>query len=473
MKKLAITSTLSLLIASSALAQAPDPSADASPPDATPTDPSADAPADGTSAADAAAVPEESFDPALLGGEGTMSAEELEKLGFGGGSPAVDTDLKVFGFADVNFSLFPTPKSDPYRRATQPHSQFFVGNINMFLSKNLSESVRMMTEVRFHYSPHGTTDLVTREPIVNQYGDPADAERPVHLGGVEIERVYVEWSMIPQLSMRVGQFFTPYGVWNVDHGSPVYIPPVRPFVIGSALFPERQTGFEFLGRTDLSTNNTVGYHFTLSNGLGPVSEIKDLDENKGVGGRLLWENRTLGNLRVGGSIFYAKDTTTSSVQGLTPSGEVSTTEKIETQSKVLSLAVDMQWRYAGWHLQSEVITQQRTYTDGNRHAASNPLTGQPLFPSDFTSWGAYGLLGYGFDVRSVNLMPWLLVNSFDQVQQPSSIHTKTRGFTAGFNVRPIDALVIKLSYNYYGWPDGSVLSDKPVKLIQTQVAWAF
>ncbi|HEY6878079.1 MAG TPA: hypothetical protein VI299_08660, partial [Polyangiales bacterium] len=341
MRTLAIGSTLSLFLVSSALAQAPAPEASEPTPGEAPPAPSEAAPP-------VTALPpvaEESFDASAFqaggaGAEGTLSAEELEKLGFGGGSPAVDTDIKVFGFADVNFGLIPLAKSNPWRQALQPNSQFFIGNFNLYLSKNLSDKVRTMSEVRFHYAPHGSNDP-NGGIINNSYGDPSDFNRPVHLGGIEIERIYLEWSILPQLSVRVGQFLTPYGIWNVDHGSPIIIPVARPYVIGSALFPERQTGLEFLGRSDLSTDNTLGYHLTLSNGMGPITEIRDFDENKGVGGRLFWENRSLGTLRVGGSIFYAKDT------AVTPSATLASdmvhlafNNKITSASKVLSMAAD-------------------------------------------------------------------------------------------------------------------------------------
>lgn len=136
------------------------------------------------------------------------------------------------------------------------------------------------------------------------------------------------------------------------------------------------------------------------------------------------------------------------------------------------MALDLQWRYRGWHLQSELITQQRNYLAGDRQAATNPFTGQPIFPTDFTSWGAYGLLGYGFDVRSVNIMPWFMVTAFNQLA-PSNLTTHTNGFVTGVNVRPVDALVVKLAYQYAAWPDGNPISDKPIHIMQTQLAWAF
>jgi len=471
-------SIAALLASTSAYAQAP---MDASAPEAAPP-PAAEVPAAApiSELAPAPEAPppppemvEESIDPALLGGDATgqLSAEELEKLGFGGGSPSVDTDIKVFGFADFTFQLAPQPQSNTWRKATASHSSFFIGNFNLYLTKNLSENVRTMSEVRFHYSPHGSTNP-GGEYVINTAGDHADFNRGVHLGGIEIERIYLEWTIHPYLTMRAGQFLTPYGIWNVDHGSPLFIPVMRPYVIGSALFPERQTGFEFLGRYDVSNDSAIGYHFTLSNGMGPVSEIRDLDENKGVGGRLFWEFRRLGTMRFGGSAFYAQDTALTQLRGLNQAGKLEYTERIDQQSKVLSFALDMQWRYKGLHVQWEVLTQQRKFNSEGRIASTNPYTGSPIFPQDYLTWGVYGLLGYGFDVWGLNIMPYAMVQSFDQVD-PTFFATNTNGFTGGVNIRPIDAVVVKLAYVMSAWPNGSAVSDGNIHLLQGQVAWAF
>jgi hypothetical protein len=479
MSKLQLAVIAVLLGAASIVhAQAPEAAPGGAAP-STPTDATTpvEAPASIPTVADTAAtaVPEESFDTSMLGAggaEGTLSAEELEKLGFGGGSPAVDTDLKIFGFADLNMQFVPAGKGNAWRKAVQPHAGFFVGNFNLYLSKNLSENVRTMSEVRVHYAPHGSPDQAGGGYFNNAYGDVADANRNVKLGGIEIERIYLEWTIHPYLSVRLGQFLTPYGIWNVDHGSPIYIPPTRPYVIGSQLFPERQTGAEFLGRWDAGTNDSIGYHFTLSNGMGPVSELRDLDGNKGVGGRFYWENRAFGTFKIGGSAFYAKDTTAVLSSGLSPTGAITYNERIDAQSKVLSLAADIQWRWKGVIAQAEIITQQRKWVENGRIAGTNPLTGTTLFPQDFTTWGTYGLLGYSFNTRSLNLLPYVMVNSFDEISTNFTT-THINGVTAGFNVRPLDTVVVKLAYAAVFWPSGSLVSDEILHLVQTQLAWAF
>jgi hypothetical protein len=473
-----------LLSAAAAHAQAPEASPAATPAVAPPAegtvapaagDPGAPAP-EALPAVEATppAMIEESIDPALLGGggDGALSAEELEKLGFSGAAPSVDTDIKVFGFADFTFAVAPMKKSNVWRSAVQAHPSFYIGNFKLYLTKNLSENVRFMSEVRFHYAPHGAPKA-DGSYTVNAAGDPADFNRDVHWGGVEIERIYVEWNIHPYLTMRAGQFLTPYGIWNVDHGSPLFIPVTRPYVIGSSLFPERQTGFEFLGKYDVSNDSAIGYHFTLSNGLGPVSEIRDLDDNKGVGGRLFWEYRGAGTLRIGGSAFYAKDTALTPTRGLDAEGHLKYGETITSQSKVLSLAADLQWKYKGLHVQTEVITQQRNFQDGGRVAATNPFTGTPIFAEDYLTWGVYGLIGYGIDVSWLgNVMPYAMIQSFDEVPA-TFVRTKTNGFSVGLNVRPIDAVVVKLAYMQARWPEGSLISSDPLHFIQAQIAWAF
>jgi hypothetical protein len=472
-----------LLSTSSVLAQAPAPepapatpaptAAEPTPAEAAPaTDPAVSADVSATTTAEAAPA-----DPAA-GGEVPLSQAELEALGFtaaeGGEVSTLDTDLHVSGFLDFNYSRLIAKKSSLNRGFLPREHNFYVGNFNVYLTKNLSETFRTMGEVRFSYLPNGQppgTGARTGSTPQTLAGDYADFDRDVKWGSIEIERVYLEYAPSRYFAARVGQFLTPYGVWNVDHGSPTFIPVQRPYVIGGSLFPERQTGFELYGRWDATNSGTLGYHFTLSNGGGPISEYRDLDENKAVGGRLFWEQRGFGELKIGFSAYYGR--TTDAVHGIgvdAASGKLVPNEKVFVQYDQLSLAGDIVWKWKGLLLQAEYISQQRRYTDKGRQAVFNTLTQSTVFPIDTPAWGAYALAGYR--LPWFGIMPYIIYSDFQLADEGGS-DAGTRGVNVGLNIRPIDAVVLKIEYAHTFLKEPLTSSKDPFKLVQAQIAWAF
>jgi hypothetical protein len=448
-------------------AETPPASAEAPPPDQ-----AASADVSATSVAEAAPS-----DPAA-GGEVPLSQAELEALGFtaseGGEVSSLDTDLHVSGFLDFNFSRLIAKKSSLNNGFLPRNSNFYVGNFNVYLTKNLSETFRTMGEVRFTYLPNGYapgTGARTGSTPQTLAKDYADFDRNLKWGGVEIERVYLEWAPSRYFAVRAGQFLTPYGVWNVDHGSPTFIPVQRPYVVGGTLFPERQTGFELYGRWDATNSGTLGYHVTLSNGGGPISEYRDLDGNKAVGGRLFWEQRGFGELKIGYSMYYGR--TTDAVQGIgvnAATGKLIPTEKVFVQYDQLSIAGDITWKWKGLLLQAEYVSQQRAYTGKGRQAVANPLEQRSVFPIDTPAWGAYALVGYR--LPWFGIMPYMIYSDFQLADETGS-DAGTRGFSAGLNIRPIDAVVLKLEYVHAWLKEPLAGSKDPFRLIQAQIAWAF
>jgi hypothetical protein len=398
-----------------------------------------------------------------------MSADELDALGIDVDHAGEDTDLHFSGFADFSFANTFVPKDSLWRStgSAPTHSTFFVGNFNLYLRKNLTESIRTMGEIRFSYLPNGSADPVLGTRISTEAADYNDYGRPLRWGGIEIERIYVEWTAHPLITIRGGQFLTPYGIWNVDHGSPTIIPVQRPFVVGLGWFPERQTGVELFGRWDFSGKQGIGYHLTLSNGTGPVSEYADLDENKAVGGRAFWEYRGLGELRVGGSAYYGRDSVTSISYTIAPNGDVGTGETVDSQFDALAIAADVSWKYAGWQLQSEWISYQRAYTEEGRKRQN--VLGTYLVPADDVSWGMYFLAGHRF--RWLGVMPFAVIEHIDSESSRGTFTNIT--LQGGLNVRPIDALTLKLVYYHVAFLSGASFSGDPLRLVQAQVAWAF
>jgi hypothetical protein len=405
-----------------------------------------------------------------------LTQEELKALGFAvqEGSTetaALDTNLHVFGFLDFSVSKLIAKESNQYRILLPGKTNFYIGNFNLYLTKNLTKRFRTMGEVRFLYKPNGDIPLSSGVGTpTTSTEDPADFDRALHWGGVEIERVYLELSAHRLVSIRAGQFLTPYGIWNIDHGSPTVIPTQRPYVVGEALFPERQTGFEVFGRWDATNRGTLGYHLTLSNGQGPISEYRDLDDNKAVGGRLFWEQQALGSLRFGGSAYYGRSTDATVTARITPEGRLRPNDVIYEQYDALSLALDAVWKYRGLLMQAEWISRQRVYTEAGRAARTNDNLQQTVLPSDAMSWGVYGLVGYR--LPWLGIMPYYVGQYLDNTST-NGVRSQVTNLQFGLNIRPVDVVVFKLEYSYAFFARPLFGSDDPIQFFQAQVAWAF
>ena len=402
-----------------------------------------------------------------------MSASELEALGLEVNAGAVDTAFKLSGFTDFT-AYFPIKKTVSVSSAGVPSYQsFFVGNVNVYLSKNLNDAFRALTEVRFTYLPNGSPKVEGSRLIYESTPafDYVENGRTTRWGGIILERVYLEWTLHRLAVVRGGQFLTPYGIWNVDHGSPAYIPVQRPYAITSGFFPERQTGLEMLGRWDAGNETTFGYHLTLSNGTGPISEYRDLDNNKAIGGRLYWEQRSVGFFRLGGSAYYGRDTNTVPSAVLVKD-TVQLEETIVSQYDSLGLAADVQFKYRGLHVQAEFTSTQRRWTTQGR-VIHDLLLGPAArgFALDSFSWAAYGLIAYQFDWYA--LTPFVMLEYTRQQRLEIDAILELAWYHIGLDIQPIDAVTFKIEYGHTSYPKPNRFFQTSSDIVQAQAAWAF
>lgn len=404
----------------------------------------------------------------------TLTGAELEALGLDEEGQGVDTDLHFSGFADFT-SFVPIKPRGAAAVGLPRHQTFYVGNINLYLSKNLSESFRTMGEVRLTYLPNGSMDVSPTgfDYQSSQALDYANTSQPTRWGGIVLQRIYLEWTLHRLAVVRGGQFLTPYGIWNVDHGSPAYIPINRPYAINNLFFPERQTGLEMFGRWDATNQSTLGYHLTLSNGTGPISEYKDLDRNKAIGGRLYWEHHGVGYLRVGASGYYGRETASTVVAKLTPTA-VEIADTISMQYDNLALAADVLFKLSGLHLQAEWVSQQRRYTRLGR--VSHDISLGPVAKAasaDSLSWACYAILAYQFGWYGIT--PYFMQEFDREVRVGSLVDAKQEILVShfGLDLHPVDAVTFKMEYARISFLGGGLFFKYPLNVAQLQAAWAF
>jgi hypothetical protein len=274
------------------------------------------------------------------------------------------------------------------------------------------------------------------------------------------------------MNIRAGQWFTPYGYWNDDHGSPTIIAVHKPFPIGDQMFPEKQTGIEVHGKYFIDST-ALGYALTLSNGRGPYDAIRDLDNNKAIGGRLYVETNVLGSLSFGVAAYRGMYTASTKKYRVDTAGADPVAQiyrHVDSRFDELSLSADVRWQFHDLHLQGELMENEAAYDDKARPRVVG-FAPEPTFAADYRRWGGYLLLGYR--TPWLNLMPYAMVEHSSY--ENTDFAPPVSAWTAGINLRPTPNVVLKAEFAAAKFEGvGSTgLGKDGLSYIGTQVAWAY
>lgn len=422
---------------------------------------SAEAGASSLGSADADADAEaDALAAALAAGEDSADAAVAD---------AEEFKLNLYGFTDFTY----THRLNDFTFAS-PYPNFMVGNINLYVGAELGGGFRSLTEFRLLYLPHGSipaSDALLPNPtrVDTTVGDPADFGRPQRWGGVEIERAWLEYTLHPLLTIQGGQWLTPYGIWNVDHGSPVIIGVRRPYVVGEALIPERQTGIQIYG-SYLVGMTELGYHLGLSNGRGPLDAYQDLDKNKAVTARLFVASELpFGTVTLGGTLFRGRYTDRFTRFAVTPTGEFGTEYISTNRYEELSMAGDLRWIWEDLTLQGELMVRDTALDDQFRAAAFPAANTPPGFAPDFRSVGWYVMGAYR--LPWYNIMPFFGGEKYDPGQE---LVQSAAAIWGGLNIRPTPRVVLKGQFTKSWFTEnGNVVGDDGIEVIDLQAAWSF
>lgn len=374
-----------------------------------------------------------------------------------------DEHLSLYGFADVSWRKLLAPDTSVAASLFPKENTFLVGNINLYATKKLSRRWRSLLEVRFLYAPQLETASGSYESTTAP--DPADLDRPIEWGGLSIERVYLEYEVNEWLTVRAGSFLTPYGIWNVDHGSPTIIPVTRPYIIGESLFPHQQTGLEAYGAHAIG-DYQLRYHATFTNGRGRFQAVRDLDENKALGARIELETPWLDGVHIGISGYRGRYTDRpADFIVIDASGTPVNTTPAGVRYDELSWGADVLVLHGPLQLQAELVGNGRHYLPGAREQTRGG------YASDGRYYGAYALAGYRFD-HLWQVMPFGVVE-IDRPRPGADLGATSTIYqlTGGFNFRPDPSVVLKLQYSWVGLR--SSLLDLDIGAFEAQAAWAF
>jgi len=383
---------------------------------------------------------------------------------------AAPSKLQIYGFSDMTLRRgWLSGEDSIYRLFATPEAAFAMGRLNVYIRSEPAPRLSSLLEVRLLYLPHNATTVSSTGELVSTstlLRDDTELGGELQWGGISIQRAHLDYQLTDRLVVRVGHWLTPYGIWNVDHGSPTVIGVRRPYIITARWFPESQIGVQLAGTAPIASAQLT-WAATLSN--GRISAATDHDLDKAIGGRLELALPQLDELRVGASAYFALAHTATFRATLADPTDPSTATLIRSavgSARELSLAADLRLRHGRFRLLAEWIMAQRTY-QGARPAAVLPRRGG--FEPDAFNSGYYVLAAWQTQRWSAT--------PFIQIERSigTAENTAVRLGTIGVNIRPAPTLTMKLDVGG-GWvePDGAALAPGTnIAHLEAQIAWVF
>ena len=144
-----------------------------------------------------------------------LAAENYKSL-----ADELEHRMTVSGYADVEYS---TSTQDGYKPGFRLH------HLSLFFKKQISDKWRFFSEIEYEDAPF-------MEFGFNPTAAPNACDHDCN-GSIFVEALNVDYLWRPELSLRAGRFFTPAGIWSVDHYPPFVPTQERPMHIRQ-IFPQ-------------------------------------------------------------------------------------------------------------------------------------------------------------------------------------------------------------------------------------------
>jgi hypothetical protein len=397
---------------------------------------------------------------------------DLEALQFSQLDAAVQSEkkLKIYGFIDVRwykFILFEKPNM--LEGVVNEHDTFLVGHWNMFIERQLTDTIRALGEVRFLFQP--------LDEVVS-YGDPLGTEfkrwnvqagdHPdgyyFNWGGISIEQAWIEYHPSNYFGVKIGKFFTPFSSWNLDHGPTVVVPIHLPFLITGKCIPASQTGIYAFGRAFPSGSTSISYGLTISNGTGPTAEFHDLDDNKALGAQLDFSYDGPVKLNIGTYLYMGDNTDTEiRIASYIP---FDVDENVLTTYKEKAFSAKFKLEVTDWLLQGEYVRSLVRFQGTKRIHVLDPTVDR-YFP-DYVQQAAYALLAYRLPFKSVTIRPFLMYEYMD----PPVFNSTPIGhiYEVGVNWRVNAYTALKVEFYYVNAKETRGEYTRDFQVINTQLA---
>jgi len=299
---------------------------------------------------------------------------------------------------------------------TASRSQFRLHHLSLFFEKQISDKWRFFSEIEYEDAPKFEAN--DKFVLVDTDGDNIpDTEVAVlddARGEIFVEAVNVSYHASPEYIFRIGRFFTPAGIWSVNH-YPAFVPTQeRPQHI-RRIFPQVVDGVDFLGTFSLGESSFVNYDLFTGNGEGNTAK-EDQNSHKVAGLRTSFLLPAFSHFELG--LSYYSDT-------------------LNDRSEKIATGIHTKLRSGDFAFQAEYAKGEIEDTVGNIVENEGYYA---QFQYDVSHW----TIGARYDYFDNNTATTEISNKFGKVS------------TAFINYRSSEKVVLKLEIHHVDVEDESV-----------------
>ena len=359
---------------------------------------------------------------------------------------AEQSKMRIYGFMDVGGQwLHMAP--GPYHDLIASKPAFVLGNVNLYFDARPSPAWRALVETRLTLAPNGTYDGLTQ--VDTRFMDTSSPSGRGYAvwSGVILERAWMQWTYSEHLALQAGYLLTPYGIWNVDHGTPTLISLLLPSLQVDEAIPQHQIGMQALG-TFARDAWELGYHAYITNGRS--GNAVDTDWRKGFGGRVILRHIGEVRLTLGGSGYYGSMHKEVEMLRIRPDATTGVPTANFEKSDLAkdggfaadewAMGGDLSLDWAGLRFRGEAMVRHVMYADGKHE---HKTFGDPssMMPSHYRHY-AYGILAY----RMARFFePYLFVD-YNDADPQVGISGMGICFSGGLNLYYSANAMLKLQY---------------------------
>ena len=329
--------------------------------------------------------------------------------------PEADHKFQLYGYTDLGLDRVWGQSGTALGAFLDSYNatSFVIGNLDLYMDAQPVQGWRSLVEVRFTNAPQGqvtglgglgggfsrvnTRQVDPNASTVNQY---------IIGGYTVIERAQIDWTDFDFFKVRAGLFLTPFGIWNMDHGTPTLISLTLPQALAFNMFPSQQTGIMVSGSRQAGPWE-LGYMGTVSNGRQELQNFSISDGALGFGARL-YANNDSGNVVMKFGVSGYTDAVRDQEIDLTGLEPATISTKSTFSYREFTGGLDVSLDIGPTRIRSELVARHVQYDKG-LHEAGNQLTAPGSFLPNRYETSAYLLVAHQLPV--LGLEPFAVVDS--------------------------------------------------------------